>query len=55
LARPGANINTKNYVEETPLHLAAREGKLHMVTLLVSQFKIDIEQDTVVSPLIYLF
>ena len=42
-------LNTKNYVEETPLHLAAREGKLSIIILLVQDFKIDIEQDTVVS------
>jgi ankyrin repeat protein len=42
MGEQGSNINTKNYVEETPLHLAAREGKLNMLILIISQFKVDI-------------
>jgi ankyrin repeat protein len=36
LGEPNAKVNCKNYVEETPLHLAAREGKLNMLNLLIN-------------------
>lgn len=43
LGEPNAKVNCKNFVDETPLHLAAREGKLNMLNLLVTQFKVDVE------------
>jgi Ankyrin repeat len=39
----------RNYVDETPLHLAAREGKLNIVTILVITYRVEIDQDTVVQ------
>ena len=43
LTDPNSDVNIKNYVDETPLHLAAREGKFNILQLLISQFKVDIE------------
>lgn len=36
LGEPNSKVNCKNYVDETPLHLAAREGKLNMLNLLIT-------------------
>lgn len=46
---PHADPMVRNYVDETPLHLAAREGKFNIVTLLLTMLKVDVDADTVVT------
>ena len=37
----GADVNVKNKDENTPLHLAVREGHVEIVKLLVTEFAAD--------------
>lgn len=46
---PGADAMVRNYMDETPLHLAAREGKLNIVQLLVNVMRVEVNADTLVS------
>ena len=38
----------RNYADETPFHLAAREGKLNILQLYTKKFQFDIEMETMV-------
>lgn len=50
LTDPLADVSIRNYVDETPMHLAAREGKSNIIQLIVqSSTKLDIDTDTIVS------
>lgn len=48
MSDPNSDANVRNYVDETPLHLAAREGKLLMVQFLINQMKVELDADTLV-------
>ena len=41
----------RNYADETPFHLAAREGKLNILQLYFETFQFDIDIETMVPPI----
>lgn len=47
---PKSDLQVKNYVDETPLHLACREGKFPMVQFLVTVCKCNVNLEALVSP-----
>lgn len=39
----------RNYADETPFHLAAREGKLNIMQFYLDTFQFDIDHESMVS------
>jgi ankyrin repeat protein len=40
---------SRNYADETPFHLAAREGKLNILQIYFDQFQFDIDHESMVN------
>ncbi len=38
----------RNYADETPFHIAAREGKQNILSLYLENFQFDIDHDSIV-------